>query len=631
MQLPLASAPGGRLSAERPAAARPLRLLLASVIAARLLASETVATSYYLCEDVLRIERGGQRCELLTRTLVQIDIAEEVVTLTVRGDQALGVASRIYAVQAGDTLTRIAERELGSRERWRDIAALNPALDVRQPLRVGQRLALPGGREGDPASVQITLPNGAVQRRAVPTLRLEIARDEGRRALRDGQSVPAALARELDGMLAQGPAVNALRSNSRQPYGWTLLLAGKEQQIAARQLNGKLWADLTISGSGEAEIGGREWQLPMRFEVPAQRLPDGMQISGRGELLYASIRPGAEGEVTLQVELVLPWGRIERRWYAQPVLRQLPAPAATASLRDSAPLAGAGAWTRVLGLGLLAVHRLPGISEAGLLSWTTAVASEQALLEPPLDLAAELQIAWPAAPGVPLPGQVPRAEYEQVVNEREAARAELAQARQEAERLARQGISDWRAEVDIAGVGVQASATVGNGDAAGLGIMPTALARLAFGESFRWGLSGAYQRWSTAGDTASASWGVGGGGLWAGWQGDGWHLAAIAAAGLGAGTFNDGRRSVTLTTLGFLGELVVDAHIADRWSLGLRGSFATGEIQQLMAMPSLRFWWRPAFALQLAGCYLQASGAADERMDVSASAFGVGLGLVLRR
>lgn len=32
---------------------------------------------------------------------------------------------RLYTVRAGDTLSRIAERELGNANRWREIATLN--------------------------------------------------------------------------------------------------------------------------------------------------------------------------------------------------------------------------------------------------------------------------------------------------------------------------------------------------------------------------------------------------------------------------------------------------------------------------------------------------------------------------
>ena len=48
-----------------------------------------------------------------------------------------------YVVQAGDTLSEIAQAQLGSSKRWREIIELNPGVDSAH-LHVGQRLELPG-------------------------------------------------------------------------------------------------------------------------------------------------------------------------------------------------------------------------------------------------------------------------------------------------------------------------------------------------------------------------------------------------------------------------------------------------------------------------------------------------------
>ena len=51
-----------------------------------------------------------------------------------------------YVVRAGDTLTSIATRLLGSKERWREIVAANPGLDPKH-LLVGKSIRVPMGAE----------------------------------------------------------------------------------------------------------------------------------------------------------------------------------------------------------------------------------------------------------------------------------------------------------------------------------------------------------------------------------------------------------------------------------------------------------------------------------------------------
>lgn len=51
--------------------------------------------------------------------------------------------ARDYVVKSGDTLSEIAQRELGSSRRWQEIVALNPGLDPAR-LRSGKTIRLPG-------------------------------------------------------------------------------------------------------------------------------------------------------------------------------------------------------------------------------------------------------------------------------------------------------------------------------------------------------------------------------------------------------------------------------------------------------------------------------------------------------
>lgn len=77
--------------------------------------------------------------------------ATTTATATVRSDATDGdagtpaaqQASRPYQVRPGDELWTVAEEQLGSGERWREIVALNPDIDDSLKVRPGQSLRLP--------------------------------------------------------------------------------------------------------------------------------------------------------------------------------------------------------------------------------------------------------------------------------------------------------------------------------------------------------------------------------------------------------------------------------------------------------------------------------------------------------
>jgi nucleoid-associated protein YgaU len=62
-------------------------------------------------------------------------------TYTPSGTTAVG-GTQMYTIRRGDTLWGIAERRLGSGQRWREIADLNPGLDPAR-LSIGQEIVLP--------------------------------------------------------------------------------------------------------------------------------------------------------------------------------------------------------------------------------------------------------------------------------------------------------------------------------------------------------------------------------------------------------------------------------------------------------------------------------------------------------
>ena len=59
-----------------------------------------------------------------------------------KGSQKKGAKEKSYTIRQGDTLSKIAARELGNANRWRELAQMN---NLRDPdhLKVGQRIRLP--------------------------------------------------------------------------------------------------------------------------------------------------------------------------------------------------------------------------------------------------------------------------------------------------------------------------------------------------------------------------------------------------------------------------------------------------------------------------------------------------------
>ena len=65
--------------------------------------------------------------------------------------RAPAAPTHAYVVRSGDTLSEIAQRELGSARRWPEIVAVNPGLDPAR-LRSGKSIQIPGA--GSPSAAR---------------------------------------------------------------------------------------------------------------------------------------------------------------------------------------------------------------------------------------------------------------------------------------------------------------------------------------------------------------------------------------------------------------------------------------------------------------------------------------------
>ncbi len=540
----------------------------------------------FRCTDDLRIERAGQtNLRLQSAVLVSLATRDGRTTIEVRGDQAVGAGAVTDTVQAGIPAT------------------------------------------GDAPLARLTIGGATPVDFPMPSLRYVIDQREGRRAPAEESGLPAAWAEELAGMLCQGPAVNVLRSAAEQTYAVRLLGNPGEYTLRGLQRNEKLWADFSLSGLGEGEIGGREWQLPMIFDLPRQDLASGLTLSGTAKLLYASIRPGAEGEVTATVTLQAAAATIRRTWSATPVFRDLPAMTATTTVPATQTLGPAGTWTRLGALGLLGVQRLPGISEAGLALWSTAAAADAAIAARVADPALVASVAGLPAIAAPPPAQVPRAELERIAAERDAVIGERDQLRARDNGL-------WLVELDAAAVAAQASATTEGGgeEPSGLQFIPTVDGRLGFGDRLRWGVGAYALRMSVSSADSAVTWGEGGGGAWLGYRSDSWTAAVLGGVALDSYVVRSPDYATSSATVSPAATLSGEWSFAERWSTALRVHLATGSgSQQLAVLPSLRWWVRPSLAFQAQAALIQISNTTESDQTIDGSAFGVGVGVVLRR
>lgn len=95
------------------------------------------------------IRLPGASSAAMTPVVAVVESKPEVSTPKPAAKPAAG---RSYSVRSGDTLSHIAERELGTQARWRELVELNPGLDPAR-LLVGQKIRLPEGAAPQSTSV----------------------------------------------------------------------------------------------------------------------------------------------------------------------------------------------------------------------------------------------------------------------------------------------------------------------------------------------------------------------------------------------------------------------------------------------------------------------------------------------
>lgn len=79
-------------------------------------------------------------------------------------------SAREYTIRSGDTLSQIAQRELGTKDRWRELVELNPGLDPKS-LHVGTKIRLSGGGASPSKPAPSAAPKVASSKPSAPSPR----------------------------------------------------------------------------------------------------------------------------------------------------------------------------------------------------------------------------------------------------------------------------------------------------------------------------------------------------------------------------------------------------------------------------------------------------------------------------
>jgi nucleoid-associated protein YgaU len=126
-----------------------------------------------------RLEPAGEDPATRIEQAASSPIAKAEPSTSGANAPAARADARRYAVRPGDTLSEIAQRELGSARRWKELVAANPGLDPGR-LRIGQELLLPGAAPEGAGGARSAgpQPEAAAREASAPTATWKVSRGE---------------------------------------------------------------------------------------------------------------------------------------------------------------------------------------------------------------------------------------------------------------------------------------------------------------------------------------------------------------------------------------------------------------------------------------------------------------------
>jgi len=97
------------------------------------------------CDCSKKLETAQQQNQMLAQRVAELEaqLQQTQANAAAITPAPAQMERKVYLVVAGDSLWSIAEKQLGSGSRYKEIQALNPDLGENQPLAIGMELILP--------------------------------------------------------------------------------------------------------------------------------------------------------------------------------------------------------------------------------------------------------------------------------------------------------------------------------------------------------------------------------------------------------------------------------------------------------------------------------------------------------